>query len=175
LTGKKSSGLKWGDVERYGLRALPMMTASTSSVFYAGEFRHQVDDKNRVTIPSRWRRNSSADDLIMVPEPNGQFLVVLPPNEFEKIGATAETMEGVSKRDLRIFLRRLHSQAQHGSFDKQGRLLLPDEFCQSLDLKGEVVLVGGRGRFEIWNLNRRNRAHADEHPTYQAVANLIGL
>jgi len=112
---------------------------------------------------------------MMVPEANGQFLVVMPPGEFEKIGAEAETMEGVSKRDLRIFLRRLHSQAQHGSFDKQGRLLLPDEFCQSLDLKEEVALVGGRGRFEIWNLTRRKRAHVDEHPTYQAVANMIGL
>ncbi|HEY2712640.1 MAG TPA: hypothetical protein VGI60_09010 [Chthoniobacterales bacterium] len=152
-----------------------MTTASGNSVFYAGEFRHQIDDKNRVTVPSRWRRNSSGEDLIMVPEANGQFLVVMPPNEFEKIGAAAEAMESVSKRDLRIFLRRLHSQAQHGSFDKQGRLLLPDEFCQSLDLKDEVALVGGRGRFEIWNLTRRERAHVDEHPTYQAVANMIGL
>jgi MraZ protein len=152
-----------------------MTTASGNSVFYAGEFCHQIDDKNRVTIPSRWRRSSSGEDLIMVPEANGQFLVVMPPNEFEKIGAAAETTEGVSKRDLRIFLRRLHSQAQHASFDKQGRLLLPDGFCKSLDLKDEVALVGGRGRFEIWNLDRRKRAHVDEHPTYQAVANMIGL
>ena len=152
-----------------------MSSASANSGFYAGEFHHQIDDKNRVTIPSRWRRNGAGEDLIMVPEANGQFLLVMPPNEFERIGAAAESMEGISKRDLRIFLRRLHSQAQHGSFDKQGRLLLPDDFCRQLDLKGEVALIGGRGRFEIWNLARRKRAHADEHPTYQAVANMVGL
>ena len=111
----------------------------------------------------------------MVPEPNGQFLLVMPPAEFERIGALAETMPGVAKSEVRVFLRRLHSQAQHGSFDKQGRLLLPDEVCKQLDLKGEVALVGGRGRFEIWNLGRRQRAQAEEHPTYQAIANMVGL
>jgi MraZ protein len=152
-----------------------MSSVTTNSVFYAGEFRHQIDDKKRITIPSRWRKNGAGEDLIMVPEPNGQFLLVMPPAEFERIGALAETMPGVAKSEVRVFLRRLHSQAQHGSFDKQGRLLLPDEVCKQLDLKGEVALVGGRGRFEIWNLGRRQRAQAEEHPTYQAIANMVGL
>jgi DNA-binding transcriptional regulator/RsmH inhibitor MraZ len=42
-------------------------------------------------------------------------------------------------------------------------------------LKGEVALVGGRGRFEIWNLQRWKQAHEEETPTYQHVANVIGL
>jgi len=152
-----------------------MSSPSSNPVFFAGEFRHQIDDKNRVTIPSRWRRNNTGEELIMVPEPNGQFLLVMPPNEFERVGAAAENVTGISKSDLRVFLRRLHAQAQHGAFDKQGRLLLPDELCRQLDLKGEVALVGGRGRFEVWNLARRKRAHVDEHPTYQAVATMVGL
>ena len=82
----------------------------------------------------------------MVPEPNAQFLLVMSPNEFERISAAAETAPGVSPRDLRIYLRQLHSRAQHGASDKQGRLLLPDDLCKQLDLKGEVALVGGRGR-----------------------------
>ena len=41
--------------------------------------------------------------------------------------------------------------------------------------KGEVVLVGGRGRFEIWNLQNWKRANEEETSTYQHVANLIGL
>jgi DNA-binding transcriptional regulator/RsmH inhibitor MraZ len=38
-----------------------------------------------------------------------------------------------------------------------------------------TALVGGRGRFEIWNLQRWKRAHEEETPTYQHVANVIGL
>ena len=92
-----------------------MDSTSSKSVFYAGEFRHQLDDKHRVTIPSRWRRNGTSEEFIMVPEPNAQFLLVMSPNEFERISAAAETAPGVSPRDLRIYLRQLHSRAQHGA------------------------------------------------------------
>jgi MraZ protein len=152
-----------------------MNSASSNSVFYAGEFRHQLDDKHRVTIPSRWRRNGTAEEFLLVPDASAHFLIVMPPNEFERIGAAAENVPGVSPRDLRIYLRQLHSQAQHGLADKQGRLLLPDDLCKKLELKREVALVGGRGRFEIWNLERRKLAHSEEHPTYQHVANMVGL
>ena len=52
---------------------------------------------------------------------------------------------------------------------------MPDELCRKVGLKGEVALVGGRGRFEIWNLQRWKQAHEEETPTYQHVANVIGL
>ena len=152
-----------------------MDSPSTNSVFYAGEFRHQLDDKHRLTIPSRWRRDGAGEEFLIVPEPSGQFLLVMPPNEFERISAAAENVPGVSPRDRRIYLRQLHAQAQHGASDRQGRLLLPDDLCKRLELKGEVALVGGRGRFEIWNLQRRKAAHTEEHPTYQHVANMVGL
>lgn len=152
-----------------------MESAASSSNLYAGEFRHQLDEKHRVTIPSRWRRNGASEEFLIVPEPNGQFLLVMSPNEFARINSAAEAVPGVSPRDLRIYFRQLYSRAQHGTSDKQGRLLLPDDLCKQLDLKDEVALVGGRGRFEIWNLPRWRRAHEEEHATYQHVAGLVGL
>jgi MraZ protein len=152
-----------------------MESVSSSPTFYAGEFRHQIDEKNRVTIPSRWRRNDSSEDFLLVPEQNLQCLLVMVPNEFARVITTAQNASGLLARDLRVFLRQLHARTQHGSADKQGRLLLPDDFCRQFELKGEVALVGGAGRFEIWNRTRWKRAHQDEHPTYQHVANLVGL
>jgi MraZ protein len=147
---------------------------SHSQIFYAGEFRHLIDEKNRITIPARWRRDG-AEDFIILPEANHQFLLVMSPDEFSRMSAAVETAGNVSARDRRIFLRQLHARAQHGAADRQGRLVLPEELCKKIGLKGEVGLVGGRGRFEIWNLQRWKRAHEEESPTYQHVANLIGL
>ena len=124
-----------------------MEPASSSLIFYAGEFRHQLDEKHRVTIPSRWRRSGASEEFLIVPDANAQFLLVMPPDEFARISSAAEAVPGVSPRDLRTYFRHLHARAQHGSSDKQGRLLLPDDLCKQLDLKGEVALVGGRGRF----------------------------
>ncbi len=142
--------------------------------FYAGQFRHSVDEKNRITIPSRWRR-AEGEDLILLPEAQHQYLLVMSPEEFGRMSSQAALEPSVSARDRRVFLRQLHSRAQHGVSDKQGRLVLPEDLCKQLGLKGEVALVGGRGRFEIWNLQRWKRAHEDETPTYQHVANMIGL
>jgi MraZ protein len=142
--------------------------------FYAGEFRHFIDEKNRITIPARWRRGS-AEEFIILPEATHQFLLVMSPEEFSRMSAAAEADANVSARDRRVFFRQLHSRAQHSTADKQGRLVLPVDLCQKLELKGEVVLVGGRGLFEIWNLQKRNKADAEETPTYQHVAKVIGL
>jgi len=91
------------------------------------------------------------------------------------MSSAAEANQGVSARDRRIFLRHLHSRAQHASADRQGRLVLAEELCRKIGLKDEVALVGNRGRFEIWNLQRWKRAHEEETSTYQHVANVIGL
>lgn len=151
-----------------------MATDSQPQTFYAGEFRHAIDEKNRLTIPSRWRRGE-AEEFVIVPEPQGQYLLVMSPDEFARMIAQAETNPNVAPRDRRVFLRQFHARAQHGGADKQGRLVLPEDVCRQLELEDEVALVGGRGRFEIWNLKKWKRAHEAETPTYQHVADMIGL
>ncbi len=165
------SGVKWGKMDRLHLR---MDSLSPPQHFYAGEFRHSVDEKNRITVPSRWRRDE-AEELILLPEANHLFLLVMSPEEFAGMSSAVESNQAVSAHDRRIFLRQLHSRAQHATADRQGRLVLPEELCRKIGLKNEVALVGGRGRFEIWNLQRWKRAHEEETATYQHVANVIGL
>jgi len=142
--------------------------------FYAGEFRHAIDEKNRITIPARWRRDG-AEEFIILPEAHHQFLLVMSPEEFSRMTAAAEANTQVSARDRRVFFRQLHARAEHGVSDRQGRLVLPEDLCKTLTLKGEVALVGGRGRFEIWNLARWKQANTDETSTYQHVAGVLGL
>ena len=151
-----------------------MENISQPQKFFAGEFRHALDEKNRITIPARWRGEGS-EEFIILPEPQHQFLLVMSPEEFSRMSAQAETHGTLSPRDRRIFSRHLHSRAEHGTTDRSGRLVLPEDMCRTLGLKGEVALVGGHGRFEIWNLKNWKRAHEEETATYQHVANMIGL
>ena len=151
-----------------------MRTDSPTQTFFAGEFRHGVDDKNRITIPSRWRRDDG-EDFIILPEAQEEFLLVMSHEEFARVIAEADSNTSVPPRERRVFLRHLHARAQHASSDKQGRLVLPEDLCRLLNLKGEVTLVGGRGRFEIWNSAKWKQAHKEEKATYQRVADVIGL
>jgi MraZ protein len=151
-----------------------MASDSHPQTFYAGEFRHSLDDKNRITIPSRWRR-AEGEDFIILPEAQEAFLLVMSHEAFARMSSEAESNPAVAPRERRVFLRHLHARAGHALSDKQGRLVLPDDICKLLDLKGEVTLVGGRGRFEIWNSNKWKQAHREEKTTYQRVADVIGL
>jgi MraZ protein len=151
-----------------------MPTTAPLPPLYAGVFFHAIDEKNRVTVPSRWRRNET-EEFILLADTDNHFLLVMPPQEFDRMSASVETAQGLNARERRVFLRQLHSRAQHGMADKQGRLVLPEDLCRQVALKGEVALIGGRGRFEIWNVARWKKAHAEETATYQHVANVIGL
>jgi len=152
----------------------PAKSSTPPPSFYAGEFRHAIDETNRITIPARWRRDGT-EEFIILPEASHQFLMVMSPEEFSRMSAAAEASTTVSARDRRIFFRQLHARAEHGVSDRQGRLVLPEDLCKKLNLKGEVALVGGRGRFEIWNLARWKQANTDETSTYQHVADVLGL
>jgi MraZ protein len=139
-----------------------------------GDFRHTLDEKNRLTIPSRWRR-AEGEEWVIVPDPTRQFLMVMFPEEFARVTTSVESNPNLVPEQRRAFLRQLHAQAQHGVPDKQGRLVLAEGHCRDVGLKGEVALVGGRGRFEIWNPAKWKRSQEEESATFQHVAKLIGL
>src|ERR1700686_1918816 len=113
-----------------------MEPLSQTQLLYAGEFRPFIDHKNRITIPARWRRDESGEFLIL-PEAIHQFLLVMSPEQFARMSSAAASNANVSARYRRFFLRQLPSSAQHGASDRQGRLVLPEERCKKIGLKGE--------------------------------------
>ncbi len=111
----------------------------------------------------------------MVPEPGGQFLLIMPPSEFARFCAEAAASPSLNASERRIFLRHFHANALPGVADKQGRLVLPEDACRVLKLSGEVALVGGQGRFEVWNSQKWKRSKTENAPTYVEASNKLGL
>ena len=140
---------------------------------FSGTYRHAMDAKHRVTIPSRWRHGEQ-DQFYLMPSPTNNYLYALPPVEFQKVNEKLNNDPRISASDRRQFARYYFSRALHCVIDRQGRLLLPDEFCRLASLEGDVLLVGTFDRFEIWAPDRWERAAVDESSTFQQVANLIG-
>jgi MraZ protein len=151
-----------------------MSKSAPAPTIYAGEFRHAVDAKHRVTIPSRWR-GEEGGEFFAVPDPAGNFLMILPPAEFDRVKSDVEANASIAPADRRKFIRRFYALAQLVTVDKQGRILLPEEHCRRLDLGGEVVLIGSHSRMEIWNTQRWAAATADEDEVFRRVAGEVGL
>ena len=156
------------------LPTAPAMTKTTQRpISYAGTFERSMDAKNRVTIPATWL-NGGPDEFHAIPHPSGDFLMVMPPEEFDSI-ETSIKQSGIPSDMQRKAIRQFYSQARAVNADSNGRVLLADEQCDDLKLKGDVVLVGGRSRFEIWNAKRWAAVSAAETESYRKVAEMIGL
>lgn len=152
-----------------------MDPVSSSLVSFVGDPQLKLDDKNRITIPSAWRRIAGTKEWLLVPDPEGKCLLVMTPPAFAAAVAKAHALTTVAEAKVRKFLRMLHAETRHGAPDTQGRLVLPLDFCQTFELVGEVALVGNEGRFEVWNVARWQQTAADDEAVFDDVSNLIGL
>jgi MraZ protein len=150
-----------------------MSKTTSNTISYAGTFERSMDAKNRVTIPAAWLEGGP-DEFHAIPGPLGDCLIVMPPAEFDSIESRIE-QSGAPAPERRKAIRQFYGQARAVSADSNGRILLPEEQCDAVKLKGEAVLVGGRSRFEIWNAKRWAEVSAAESASYRQVAELIGL
>lgn len=151
-----------------------MQTHPNSAALYSGEFRHALDGKNRVTIPSRWQV-TEADEFYLVPDSQKKCLRAMPPEEFRAVGVRAESLPGMTPKEHKAFMRHFYSRAQHVVADKQRRMLVPEEYCAQFDLRGEIVIVGVKETFELWNADAWKGTQAEEQPTYGRWADQLGI
>lgn len=127
-----------------------------SSPIYTGLFRHALDDKNRVTIPSAWRfAHGENDVLLAVPQPD-QYIAVLPPAEAAKLRAKVE-MVALSDAAGQDFVAAYFAKTQQVWFDKSGRIGLNAELLAHAGIKGDAVLVGSMTKFNVYSPERWER------------------
>ncbi len=148
--------------------------SAETPVLFAGEFRHAIDPKNRVTIPSRWRRGE-ADEFFLVLSQTKTSVVAFPPGEFEAVGREIQAKGNFDEAQRRMFLRQFYAKAQHCVMDRQGRLVLPSDLGKAAGIAGETILVGNRTRFELWQPTAWEAECHRNGPAYEAMAAAFGI
>jgi MraZ protein len=135
---------------------------SVVPIYYNSTFKHGVDEKRRLQIPSKWRPDQEGTELTIVVWPKhqaGTCLRVLPPAKMAKLAADIEAMPNGDPNKT-ILKRSVGSKSVQVALDKAGRICLPDEMAGAAGIKGEAVLVGLIDLFEIWNPARHEQVEA---------------
>ena len=125
-------------------------------IYYNSLYRHGVDEKRRVQIPSKWRPSETGTELTLIVWPKykeGVCLRVLPPKEMEELMQSLDAMPN-DDANKTILKRIIGSESVQVTLDKAGRICLPEEMAEVAGIKDEAVLVGLLDRFEIWNPER---------------------
>ena len=132
--------------------------------YYNSLFRHGVDEKRRVQIPSKWRPGEASVELTLILWPKSQegpCLRVLPPKEMAQLMDAIDAMPN-SDPNKTVLKRFIGSESVQATVDKSGRICLPEGMAKAADIKDEAVLVGLLDRFEIWNPERFRKVKASD-------------
>lgn len=112
-----------------------------------GEYHHNIDDKGRLILPSKFREDLGEE--FVVTRGLEECLFVYPINEWQKITEKLKTLP-FTKKDARSFMRFFLSGATAAAFDKQGRINITSLLISYADIKKECVIIGVGDRLEIW-------------------------
>ena len=118
-----------------------------------GKYKHTLDSKKRVIIPSRLRETigEQTEGLVFYITPGqDKCLYVFPEAIFNTLTEDVGfgLLVGGKKREA---FRKFFSNVARRVCDKQGRIQIPDELIDFAGLKGEVVFVGFKDRIELWD------------------------
>lgn len=114
-----------------------------------GEYTHTIDDKNRVSLPSKFR--TLLGKKIVITPGLDQCLFAFTIKEWEKIANKLSENSSVLSADMRGLTRWMFGGATEVEVDSIGRVLVPDFLRERANLKTKVVLIGVQNRLEIWN------------------------
>ena len=113
-----------------------------------GEYRHTVDAKKRISVPSKFRKELGKK--VVVTKGLDSCLFVYTFKEWEKVVKELKELPW-RRSDTRGFNRFMFSGAVEVEIDSLGRILVPDFLKEFAALKDKVVFIGVNDRLEIWN------------------------
>jgi len=115
---------------------------------FLGEFEYKIDDKGRVPLPPKFRRELK-DGVILSPGPE-KCIVLYTLAEWKKLAAKL-TGGPVVRDKLRKLNRALFSTAFNLNVDGQGRIALPVPLRDYAAIDEEVVIAGANTYIELWD------------------------
>lgn len=114
---------------------------------FIGEYHHTIDEKGRITIPSKIREELG--DHFIVTRGMDHCLFVYKEDEWNRIIANYKELPNT--KDARNFMRFFLSGATIQEFDKQGRVNISSPLVSYASLEKECVIIGVNDRLEIWS------------------------
>ncbi len=113
-----------------------------------GEFTHNLDEKKRVAVPAKFRKEIGKSAVITRGLDNCLF--VYPLKEWEEVAERLSSLPS-GKSDNRNYARLFLAGAVDVSLDSMGRILIPDYLKKFAGLKDKVVITGVYKKLEIWD------------------------
>ena len=133
-----------------------------------GAYDHTLDDKNRLTLPAKFRE-AFLDGVVVTRGLDGCLYAFRRPDWDRLVESRLATLDPLSPEGRRLE-RFFYSGASETELDKQGRVMVPRELMEHAKLGREVVVAGVKDRLEIWDRAAWRRELAEVEGSAEDVA-----
>ncbi len=121
---------------------------------FKGMFEHQLDDKNRLRIPSKFKKEltgESGEKSYSFFRGMNRCICVMADDELDDtIGGLASEGISESNQASTLFFGSIFSAEE----DAQGRVVLPSVLRKMAGIQKDVITLGRGNRLEIWAAER---------------------
>lgn len=145
------SGAKWGIV----------------MALFMGEYRHNLDSKNRIIIPAKIR-DALGDKFYLTKGYDG-CISLYTEEKFEKMVMDLQKSP-YTMASARTYMRELMSKSSECEVDSQGRIQLPQVLVKDAALQKACVIIGVVDHVEIWADDRWESYHEQSAAAFEATA-----
>ena len=114
---------------------------------FTGEYRHAVDDKGRLAVPSRFRAQLAGS--VVVARWLDTCLAIFPMAAWDELAAKVAGLP-MTDPNARLLQRQLFAGAFETELDRQGRVLVPGNLRGFAGLEHEALVLGSRDHAEVW-------------------------
>ncbi|MBI1888480.1 MAG: division/cell wall cluster transcriptional repressor MraZ [Candidatus Spechtbacteria bacterium] len=115
---------------------------------FIGEYSHIIDEKRRLALPAKFRKEVGKEAVITRGLDNCLF--VFPKVAWNELAQKLGSLP-LGQHDARGFLRLMLAGAMDAALDGLGRVLIPDYLKEYASLKKQAVIIGVFNRLEIWD------------------------
>ncbi len=115
---------------------------------FFGEFEYRIDEKGRVPIPPKFRRELR-EGVVLTPGVE-KCITAYTRAEWQKLSTTL-TSGPIARSKLRRLNRAIFATAFTLNIDGQGRVALPVPLREYAGIEDEVIIAGVNTYLELWN------------------------
>jgi len=138
---------------------------------FIGEYIHSIDNKKRLAIPSRLRKEIG--EKAVLTRGLDSCLFLYPVQEWQKFSEKLGQLS-MGQTNTRSFARLMLAGAVEVEFDNLGRILIPDYLKNYAELKKKIIIAGILNRLEIWDQEKWGAYKKEIEKNTDAIAEKLG-
>lgn len=134
---------------------------------FIGEFNHSIDTKGRINIPSKFREKLG--EVFYITKGLDECLFVFPEDEWRVFENKLKTLP-LTNKEARAFVRLFFAGATDVTFDKQGRITIPQTLREHAKILKDATVIGVGTRLEIWSQDNWEKYNNPDNLSYDDIA-----